>query len=398
MLDRLTQSKSFPTAFAALVLALALAGYLVSQASGPSALGYAVGSLLATVVGSLLFFFLWATGLPSGTAGASGSPHTLLALRELAEGRLPRRPVELTGADADAFDAIERLARKMATEEKEGEQLEDENEQLEEENERLKKELESIRGSRATSRPSAPRRSSVPRRSSRRSTRSARRARARRRPLAPPRTSSRARAGWCASAEERLTQYLDLLSNGFGEQMAAVEQTTRSMQEMTSRCARSRSTSRRSRRAPRSRARRILEMTATNDEVAENIGELASSVRETVSLDRGDDVLDQGGRQERRRALAHRRGDQLVDERDGRLDRPGAVERERDGAPLRGGRDRTPRRAPRPSSRRSARSTASRSRARRRWPSSRTSARASRPSARSSTSSTTSPSRPTCSR
>ncbi len=79
----------------------------------------------------------------------------------------------------------------------------------------------------------------------------------------------------------------------------------------------------------------VLEMTATNETVAENIVRARRERPRDRRQHRGDGVLDQRGRQERRRALAHGRRDQLEHERDGRLDRPGAVERQRDRPPLR---------------------------------------------------------------
>ena len=84
----------------------------------------------------------------------------------------------------------------------------------------------------------------------------------------------------------------------------------------------------------------ILEMTATNDEVAENVGELAASVRETVcSIEEMAYSIKEVAKNVDALSLTAEETSSL-DERDGRLDRPGAVERQRDGAPLRGGRAR----------------------------------------------------------
>ena len=78
-------------------------------------------------------------------------------------------------------------------------------------------------------------------------------------------------------------------------------------------------------------------MTATNDEVAENIGELAGSVRETVtSIEEMTYSIKEVAKNVDALSLTAEETS-LVDERDGRLDRPGADQRQRDGAPLRGG-------------------------------------------------------------
>jgi hypothetical protein len=124
-----------------------------------------------------------------------------------------------------------------------------------------------------------------------------------------------AAAGNAAGAQERR----DNLVSGLGEQMAAVEQTTSSMKEMT----------------------------ASLQEIAQHVealalerrGELVEHPRDDGHqrrggrehgeprverardglVHRGDGLLHQGGRPERGRPLAHRRRDLVVHERDGRL-------------------------------------------------------------------------------
>ncbi len=98
--------------------------------------------------------------------------------------------------------------------------------------------------------------------------------------------------------------------------------------------------------AEESRAR-ILEMTATNDEVAENVGELAGSVRETVSsIEEMAYSIKEVAKNVDALSLTAEETSSL-DERDGRLDRPGPDRtRTRPRASRRRWRS-TPRRAPR---------------------------------------------------
>ena len=84
-------------------------------------------------------------------------------------------------------------------------------------------------------------------------------------------------------AHDTLTVHIEGLSSGFGEQMAAVEQTTGSLQEMASAHQEIAQHVEALASSAEESSSSILEMTATNDEVAENMANLAASVRETVS-------------------------------------------------------------------------------------------------------------------
>ena len=84
-------------------------------------------------------------------------------------------------------------------------------------------------------------------------------------------------------AEAVVAQQVEKLSAGFGEQMAAVDQTIDSMQSISVALNQiSQNVETLASNAEESSSS-ILEMTATNDEVAENMANLANSVRETVS-------------------------------------------------------------------------------------------------------------------
>ena len=84
-------------------------------------------------------------------------------------------------------------------------------------------------------------------------------------------------------AEGLVADHVERLSAGFGEQMAAVEQTIESMQSISAALHQiSQHVEALASNAEESSSS-ILEMTATNDEVAENMANLANSVRETVS-------------------------------------------------------------------------------------------------------------------
>jgi methyl-accepting chemotaxis protein len=99
-----------------------------------------------------------------------------------------------------------------------------------------------------------------------------------------------------------------MLTDGVAQQLNASDETARYIKEMTS-----------SQReiaehvevlatSAEESSSSVIQMTATNEQVAGNIVDLATSVRETVASIEEMAVLDQRGRQERRRALAHRRG------------------------------------------------------------------------------------------
>jgi methyl-accepting chemotaxis protein len=84
-------------------------------------------------------------------------------------------------------------------------------------------------------------------------------------------------------AEHLVAEQVDRLSRSFGEQMAAVEQTIDSMQEISAALHQIAQHVEALASNAEESASSILEMTATNDEVAENMANLANSVRETVS-------------------------------------------------------------------------------------------------------------------
>lgn len=84
-------------------------------------------------------------------------------------------------------------------------------------------------------------------------------------------------------AEGLVAEHVEKLSAGFGEQMAAVEQTIASMQEISAALHQIAQHIEALASNAEESSSSILEMTATNDEVAENMANLANSVRETVS-------------------------------------------------------------------------------------------------------------------
>lgn len=84
-------------------------------------------------------------------------------------------------------------------------------------------------------------------------------------------------------AEGLVADQVDKLSAGFGEQMAAVEQTIDSMQGISAALHQIAQHVEALASNAEESSSSILEMTATNDEVAENMANLANSVRETVS-------------------------------------------------------------------------------------------------------------------
>ncbi len=84
-------------------------------------------------------------------------------------------------------------------------------------------------------------------------------------------------------AEGVVADHVDKLSAGFGEQMAAVEQTIDSMQGISAALHQIAQHVEALASNAEESSSSILEMTATNDEVAENMANLANSVRETVS-------------------------------------------------------------------------------------------------------------------
>ena len=83
--------------------------------------------------------------------------------------------------------------------------------------------------------------------------------------------------------EHSVRENVDSLSAGFGEQMAAVDQTTSSMKDMAASLLEIAQHVEALASSAEESSSSILEMTATNDEVAENMANLAASVRETVS-------------------------------------------------------------------------------------------------------------------
>ena len=84
----------------------------------------------------------------------------------------------------------------------------------------------------------------------------------------------------------------------------------------------------------------ILEMTATNDEVAENVGELAGSVRETVSsIEEMAYSIKEVAKNVDALSLTAEETSSSMNEMDVSIDQV-QIERQRDRAPLRGGRAR----------------------------------------------------------
>ena len=131
---------------------------------------------------------------------------------------------------------------------------------------------------------------------------------------------------------------LQELTVGVGRQVTAVEETARvaapdervadAPSPRTSRCWPS---------SAEESSASILEMAAANYEVSDNMATLASSVQESASsIEEMTFSIKEVAKNVEALSL-HRRGDLVVDERDGHLDPPGREQRQRDRAPLRGG-------------------------------------------------------------
>jgi methyl-accepting chemotaxis protein len=266
-LERFTKSKNFNVALVVAVFAVAAGCIWAWSADRDYQVVAAVFLGWVGAVGAAWWLF---RGLDDGPG------HSMVALRDVLDGRTPRRPPQLPAGEKESFDSIEQLAEQLAQNKREGSAIRETADRVQRELELVKQraaDQESVKTSWETRAREAEARLEAHKRTTDDLEREKRmlddEAKAMRRQV--------------RESEERLTQYLDLLSNGFGEQMAAVEETTRSMQEMAQQLHQIAQHVEALASNAEESSSSILEMTATNDEVAENTGNLASSVRETVS-------------------------------------------------------------------------------------------------------------------
>ncbi|MCB9595652.1 MAG: chemotaxis protein [Sandaracinaceae bacterium] len=197
------------------------------------------------------------------------------AVREVGDGRTPTRPAN---ADAELnvfYDELGRVAAQIARSQTERDELQRGLDRLEDELEAARRpvvdpaELEQVRRDREELRA----RITESENSLARSMEDLRGVSAK---LAYGRTNIR-------EAEGLVADHVEKLSAGFGEQMAAVEQTIDSMQGISAALHQIAQHVEALASNAEESSSSILEMTATNDEVAENMANLANSVRETVS-------------------------------------------------------------------------------------------------------------------
>ncbi|MEZ4336713.1 MAG: methyl-accepting chemotaxis protein [Sandaracinaceae bacterium] len=209
-----------------------------------------------------------------GIRGVKAEP-VRTALREMVEGRPPTRPSSSDPELASLFDELHRVSTQMT-------RTTTERDELQRSVDRLEDELDAAR--RPAVDPSELERVARDREELRaritgldadlqRATEDLRTAQQR---LTHGRVSIR-------DAEGVIAEHVDKLSAGFGEQMAAVEQTIDSMQGISAALHQIAQHVEALASNAEESSSSILEMTATNDEVAENMANLANSVRETVS-------------------------------------------------------------------------------------------------------------------
>ena len=261
MLARLFKSPAFVLAlFAFVAMGIGLGGVVGTSAG---VWGGAVSTGLVALIGALVAVAI----VPADVV--RGSSITAAAVREAGDGRRTRRPSDVTPGDAELFDALDEIADNVEEGDKEEEELEGKLKDAEERGQRALGELRQIeeRMSRA-----------VVDRDAINAARAELELRVARADDDHKRVD-RALGEVAAS----ITGQLDQLGAGFEEQMTAVEQTARSMQEVNAQLQQLSTNVEALASNAEESSSSILEMTATNDEVAENTANLASSVRETVS-------------------------------------------------------------------------------------------------------------------
>ncbi len=292
--NKLRQSRSvWPGLFVAIVCVLAAAAFGDKLPSGAQI----VLSALVAGIGALAGGLIVALGL-------DGAPQSLFdALREAAGGRIPSRPTQLDAQVARLWDDLGDVASKVqraAQAEEQARERESELrrsvDRLDEEAARLRVELEQARRAGAdrgeldelrrriedieAARDEAQRRFREAEQAREEAERRSREAAAEIEKLQRRVNENRAHV---QEAERVISEHVDKLSAGFGEQMAAVEQTITSMQEISAALHQIAQHVEALASNAEESSSSILEMTATNDEVAENMANLANSVRETVS-------------------------------------------------------------------------------------------------------------------
>ena len=261
MLARLFKSP----AFILTLIAFALVGIGVGGFIGSFVNAYA-GAAVEGVVAFFGALFAIMT-VPAETQRASAL--STAAIRDAGDGKRPRRPAELAPGEAELFDALDEIAEAIDEADGDEEALEGKLASAEERGQKALVELKQIeeRLHRAvTDRDAA---------AALRTELELRVARA----DDDHKRVDRALADVSSAITVQLTQ----LGAGFEEQMSAVEQTTRSMQEVNGQLQQLSTNVEALASNAEESSSSILEMTATNDEVAENTANLASSVRETVS-------------------------------------------------------------------------------------------------------------------
>ncbi len=293
-LSKLQKSRTlWPGLFLAVVavgVALVLGPQIASVYHGLGALIAGIGALLG--------------GLVVAIGMESGAPDSLLdAMREAAGGRLLPRPAELPHPMNRLWDELGEVASKVQRAAQQDEQarareseLRRSVDRLDEEASRLRVELEESRRG-GVERPdtsdlrrrlsdSEEERNEVVRKlreaaeAREEAEKKAREAGGELERLARRINENRSHI---QDAERVIADHVDKLSAGFGEQMAAVEQTISSMQEISAALHQIAQHVEALASNAEESSSSILEMTATNDEVAENMANLANSVRETVS-------------------------------------------------------------------------------------------------------------------
>jgi methyl-accepting chemotaxis protein len=292
---KILQSRYFwPGLFVAAV-ALGIGVVMNAPATQQATLGLVAAGVGAFFAGLIVAF------------GIDGAPPSLSdALRDALGGRMPVRPAELPPQIGRLWDELGDVALKMQraaqleeqTREREGE-LRRQLERLEQESSRLRADLEDAR-SRGRSdgeredvaelrrriaendrgRDEAQRRLRDAELAREDAERKQREASAELERLHRRVQENRS---YVQEAERVIADHVDRLSAGFGEQMAAVEQTISSMQEISAALHQIAQHVEALASNAEESSSSILEMTATNDEVAENMANLANSVRETVS-------------------------------------------------------------------------------------------------------------------
>jgi methyl-accepting chemotaxis protein len=291
MVQSLFQSRAFYTALVAVALAVGAGAWM-----GGNDQGSLIAALIAGGVG-LIALVAVVANLPA----PRGSSLPASALREVGDGKKPRRPAEITPQEAELYDALDEIAEQISDSEGEEDELREDAERASRDLEAARRDLEALRRDHDSTRSrvegetkSAQDKIRELEEKLRLADEKVRQAEDRERTRASEADKHAMRVREVESELGRIERRIDdsaaavahqleALSSGFTEQVAAVEQTMRSMQEMGGQIGQiSQHVETLASNAEESSSS-ILEMTATNDEVVENTGNLASSVRETVS-------------------------------------------------------------------------------------------------------------------